>query len=145
MKRYGLTTDHVIGRFEIGHEGGTAAAQVPGGRRLEAVRDPGTGDLLLYSYRTIIAARRRDTGRIAITPRRYSVTTSKVMGKLRRLLEARGYVRTGEVQMVWARVPGRWNGFGPAWHPTGAEHLPFALFSRRSTLEMEALDGTHSL
>jgi hypothetical protein len=145
MKRYGLTTDQVLGRFEIGYEGGTAAAQVPGGRRLEAVKDPGTGDLLLYSYRTIVAARRRDTGRIAVTPRRYSVTTSKVMGKLGRLLAARDYITTGEQQPISAAVPGRWGGFGPAWHATGVELVPFTVYAKRSTIAMEAVDGTHDI
>ena len=138
MRRYGLTTDRVLGRFEIGYEGGTSAAGVPGGRRLEAVRDPDTRDLLLYSYRTIVAARRQvvsddglsETIKIAVTPRRYSVATSKVMGKLNRLLVARGYGLTLEEQVVSTAVPGRWGGYGPAWHATGTELLPFSVWAR---------------
>ena len=59
--------------------------------------------------------------RIALTRRRYSVTTSKLMGHLRGALHTAGYAldTTADPVTIRAAVPGRWGGYGPAWHATG--------------------------
>jgi hypothetical protein len=131
-KHFGFTRNQVIGRWSIGYEAGTASARVPGGRRLEAIRDPGTGDLLLYSYRTVVASLRRD-GAFALTTKTYSRSTSALMSEVRRLLTARGFVKTVEVQNVSTAVPGRWGGFGPAWHATGVDLIPFEVWAQPVT------------
>jgi hypothetical protein len=138
MKRYGLTSEAVVGRWLIGAEGGTAADKVPGGRR---VWSPGpkhepNGGNVLYSYRTIVAVRNRD-GSVALTPKRYSTTTSKLMGKVRRLLVARGYEMSRvERQSVHTAVPGQYGGFGPAWAPSSHETLPFVVWRKPPTCHL---------
>jgi hypothetical protein len=131
-KRYGLSSEQVIGRWMLRQESGTAAAGVPGGRRVSSTgpRIETNGGSALYSYATVVAVANRD-GSVALTPARYSVTTSKLMGKVRRLLTARGYEPTTETQAVWAKHPGRWGGFGPAWAPTAGADLPFEVWRRR--------------
>jgi hypothetical protein len=127
MKRYGLTSEAVVDQWQLGRSAGTSAAKVPGGRRVEAIREKaGTS---LYSYRTIVAVNNAD-GTVAVTPRRYSVTTSKLMGKVQRLLLARGYRPTERTQDVWTAVPGRWGGYGPAWAASSHEALPFVVWER---------------
>lgn len=130
MQRYGLSIDSVIVRFIHGHDGGTAAADVPGGRRVESKRtvfDNRTHDL--YSYRTVQAVRLND-GRIAVTTKKYSRTTTKMVNRLLTRLAIAGYEITGTTIDVQAAVPGRWNGFGLAWHPTGYETLPFVVYHK---------------
>lgn len=131
-------TAGTIARFRIGHVGRTRAEKVPGGRRLTSALAVGgqaqgrTHDLI--SYRTEVATRFVDpiTGLVgfALTPRKYSPTTSKVMSQLRRMLTAAGFEPTGETMSVQTTVPGRWGGYGPAWHATGFEVLPFEVWRR---------------
>ena len=139
MKRYGYTAAQVIDRWSMGQEAGTSRAPVPGGRRLDAERDPVTGDMLLYSYRTIVAVRRQVIAEdglserivFALTTKRYSVSTSKVMGQIRRMLYARGFSTHGQgLQAVWTAIPGRWGGFGPAWAASSHESVPFQVLAR---------------
>lgn len=118
------TTAQVIDAFLQGKELRTRQAPVPGGYRVNSVPDA-DGTVSLYSYRTVVAVRLA-SGEVAITPRKYSRTTSKLLGMLRRQLGA----ATGDVVGVRAAVPGRWGGFGPAWHSTGYEYLPFTIFAR---------------
>ena len=109
----------------------TASAPVPGGCRVSVewqTFEPGMA--ALRSYRTIVAVRLAGRDAVAITPRKYSPTTSKMVGALRRSLAAQGYRQTEETVTVNAAVPGRWGGFGPAWHATGWEALPFAIWTR---------------
>ena len=128
-RKMGLPTGDVVERWIDGHEAGTPAAGVPGGRRVESISNPDTS-VDLFSYRTVVA-RRLGYGAVALTPRRYSVTTSKLMGRVRRALQARGFHPSpGSVVTVEAAVPGRWGGYGPAWHPTGREALPFEVWLR---------------
>lgn len=105
----------------------TPSAPVPGGCRVSVERE--AGRLWLRSYRTTVAVRLATRDAVAVTPRRYSVTTSKLMGRLVRGLAAQGYQPSGEVIEVAANVPGRWGGFGPAWHATGVESLPFVVWA----------------
>lgn len=133
------TADEVLRAFVAGEALRTRAARVPGGRRVSVDREP-DGSLSLYSYRTIVARRLPD-GRIAVTPRRYSVTTSKLLGKLTRLVRgdwssastaiAEAY-NDPELTLieVTVAVPGRWGGYGLPWHPTGRETLPFVVVGR---------------
>lgn len=111
----------------------TPSAPVPGGCRVSMEQD--ANGLNLYSYRTIVARRLYAIDAVAITPRKYSVTTSKMMGRLTRSLAAQGYRPTDETVIVNAAVPGRWGGFGPAWHATGWEALPFVVWTRPSASE----------
>jgi len=106
----------------------TASAPVPGGCRVSV--DQETGRMALRSYRTIVAVRLITRDAVAVTPRRYTVTTSKMLGRLTRSLHAQGYRPTDETVEVSAAVPGRWGGFGPAWHATGWEVLPFVVWTR---------------
>lgn len=121
MTRTVGTTAEVVRAFSEGRALRTATAPVPGGCRVTSEPQP-DGTTALYSYRTIVAIRLPD-GRIAVTPRRYSVTTSRLMGRV-----ARG-TPTGQTVTVATAVPGRWGGFGPAWHPTGTESLPFIVLA----------------
>jgi hypothetical protein len=133
MKHVG-TTDEVIRAFIEGRSMHTAKAPVPGGYRVDSVPDvDNPGEYDLYSYRTIVAHRFADDchgqARIALTTRKYSVTTSKLMGHVRAALVAEGYRPTGEVVMIEAAVPGRWGGFGLPWHATGRETIPFEVYA----------------
>lgn len=93
------------------------------------IEEAGATDL--FSYQTVIA-RRHKNGDVSVTPRKYSTTTSKAQGRLmRRLLET--HEPSGESRKVRAKVPGRWGGFGPAWHPTGWEDLPFVHHRRKKS------------
>lgn len=133
MKRYGYPATDVVRAFVDGREAGTVRAPVPGGRRVDAAHTYGPGGALhLYSYATIVAARRPrphdGVVEIAVTTRRYSVTTSKLMGRLRVALAAAGYEPTSDTALVSAKVPGRWGGFGPAWAPSSHEDLMFQVW-----------------
>jgi hypothetical protein len=123
-KNMGLPAHEVIDRFVAGQVGGTAAAHVPGGLRLRSERR--LAGMTLISYATEVAV--RGDGFVAVTPKRYSPSTSKAMSRLAGALNAAGYRETTEVTPVMAKVPGRWGGFGPAWHPTGQEMLPFTIW-----------------
>ena len=99
----------------------TATAQVPGGCRVSIEGDT------LYSYRTAQAVR-LDEHRIAVTLKRYSVTTSKLIRHLEGALFRAGYRPTVAADTIHAAVPGRWGGFGPAWHATGWENVPAVVY-----------------
>jgi len=118
----------------------TASAPVPGGCRVHVMAD--SEGLALRSYLTTVAVRIAGRDAVALTPRRYSVTTSKLMSQLRGELARQGYRETAETVTVNARVPGRWGGYGPAWHATGWEALPFAVWTRPDWRERTASDGS---
>lgn len=126
------TNEDVMESFLEGKPAKSRAAHVPGGRRM---RSEGTieeaGATNLFSYQTVIARRHKE-GDISVTPRRYSTTTSKAQGKLQRRMIERGYEPSGESRKVRAKVPGRWGGFGPAWHETGWEDLPFVHYRKKA-------------
>ena len=113
------TTDEVLSAFVRGEAKRTAKAPVPGAYRVVSV-DVGAGVTHLFSYNTLVAANLGD-GRFAVTPKKYSVTTSRLVNQLRRMLPP----VSGETVQARAAVPGRWGGFGPAWHPTGYDILDF--------------------
>lgn len=127
--------DDVLSAFLRGEPARSRATHVPGGRRQRvAVSHGEEGAHDLWSYNTIVA-RRHKGGDISVTPRRYSVTTSKMMGRLQRMMEGEGYSPSGESRTVrGVNVPGRWGGWGPAWHATGFEDLPFVHFIKRQKL-----------
>lgn len=115
MTRTVGTSDQVIEAFIAGRHLRTAAASVPGGCRVTS------GGVVLFSYRTAVAWRRED-GVVEITTRKYSVTTSRMLRALESTLRGAGYRPVAVVAGTnAAAVPGRWGGFGPAWHATGYE------------------------
>ena len=122
------TASEVIDAFLSGEPLRTARAAVPGSCRVNA---QATGEL--YSYRTVVATRIEAAGgkalRFAITTRKYSVTTSKLLGQLERALWASGYRPTAELTTIHAAVLGRWGGYGPAWHATGWEDVPAVVWA----------------
>lgn len=133
MRTMGLPASEVIDRFVRGEVGGTAAAVVPGGRRLRSTKHAARRGVTLMSYATEVAFRAEDQTRsgevfVAVTPRRYSPTTSKQMTFLRRALRAAGFVETTETTPALAKVPGRWGGYGPAWAEADYEMLPFVIW-----------------
>ena len=149
MKRTGNSAQ-VIAAFEKGEALRTPKAPVPGGSRVEAtydeVQDPDFGPLrrgVLFSYRTEVAYRPPERDRILVTTKRYSVTTSKLLGHLRRHLARRGWVETQETQEARAAVPGRWGGFGPAWASSPVQTLPFQVWVRDE--DHEADPETHDI
>ena len=85
-------------------------------------------DGTLYSYRTAVAIRRPD-GTFAVTQAKYSQTTSCLVGKLTRALYRAGYREVPPLTTIHAAVPGRWGGFGPAWHATGWEDVPAVIWA----------------
>lgn len=100
----------------------TASAPVPGGCRV-SIEGPN-----LYSYRTVQAVRLSGE-RVAVWPGSgLTVTTSKLLSHLRGALYHAGYRPTAERYDVTWTVPGRWGGFGPAWHATGYEVTPFEVW-----------------
>ncbi len=105
----------------------TCVAAVPGGRRVRIETLP-DGTRALYSYRTIVAIR-EPGGAYALTPRRYGPSTDKLLGRVRTAIERQAFTVDGGTMPVTVAVPGRWGGFGPAWHPTGTETLPFILYT----------------
>lgn len=121
-----FTTGHLVAGY-AGHVTRTPSAPVPGGCRvsLDTQLD---GTVALYSYRTIVAIRTPD-GAFAITPASYGPSTGKLLGRVRRAILARSFKVDGGTIPVTVAVPGRWGGFGPAWHPTGRETLPFVLYT----------------
>ena len=128
MKRTGNSAQ-VIEAFEKGEALRTPKAPVPGGSRVAATfSEPGSRQGVLYSYRTEVAYRNDD--RILVTTKRYSVTTSKMLGHLRGYLVRKGWFVTDEVEFAQAFVPGRWGGFGPAWATSPIETLPFKVWKR---------------
>ena len=128
MTKHVGTTDEVIDAFLAGEALRTGLAPVPGGCRSYADE---AGNL--FSYRTIVAVRKpAERGfamYFALTPRKYTVTTSKLVGQVARRLRRAGYHATEQHVTVSTAVPGRWGGFGPAWHSTGYESLPFVIWS----------------
>lgn len=116
------TTDEVLQAFLTGHDMRTARAPVPGGARVTS--EVFEGDITkLYSYRTLVAVNMGD-GKVAVTTSNYSVTTSRLVNALKRRLQPSV---VGNKDYATA-VPGRWGGFGPAWHPTGVEDVNFDIF-----------------
>lgn len=105
----------------------TPLTDVPGGCRV-SVEDTVRG-LELSSYRTVVAIRLRGRDAVAVTTRRYSVTTSKLVGRIVRDLISRGYQCAPEVLTIATMVPGRWGGYGPAWHATGTDSTPFTVWT----------------
>lgn len=120
------TTQEVVDAFIRGENARTPSAPVPGGHRVTSE----AGEL--RSYRTVVAVRQDVDGivRFGVTTKKYSVTTSKLLGRVVRSINGAGFGHpvTGETVLVEASVPGRWGGFGPAWHPTGVETVPFVVF-----------------
>jgi hypothetical protein len=126
-KRMVYTADEVVDRFvATGETCYTARAGVPSGRRVWA--DP---DGQLRSYRTCIAERLPDGG-IAVGLQRYSVSTSNLQSYLRSSLLRHGYWPSTEDTTIHAAVPGRWGGFGPAWHATGWDEVPARIYRRHA-------------
>ena len=110
----------------------TRSAQVPGGCRV-SVEETVRG-LELSNYRTVVAVCLHGRDAVAITTRKYSPTTSKLVGRIARELAARGYAPQPETLTVATVVPGRWGGFGPAWHSTGWDSTPFVVWTRKPAL-----------
>ena len=106
----------------------TRTAQVPGGCRV-SVEKTASG-LELSSYRTVVAVRLHGRDAVAVTTQKYTVTTSKLVGRIARELRARGYAPQPETLTIATAVPGRWGGFGPAWHSTGWDSTPFIVWTR---------------
>lgn len=139
-RTYGYTASQVVDRFLAGKPGGTAAAPVPGGRRVESMPEPHRPGTALYSYRTIVAVREEQGDQViyALTPRKYGPSTSKLMGRVRAALYSAGYYPQVEqdgspiTQGVYTAVPGRWGGFGPAWAPHPFETLPFQVWKKET-------------
>lgn len=127
MTRTVGTAHDVVTAFVDGRSMRTSSAPVPGGRRIDTAHTP--EGLALYSYRTIVAIRLND-GRIAITPRRYSVTTSKLMGRIVGAMARSGYQATDDIVPILTAIPGRWGGYGPAWASSSHETLPFRVWGR---------------
>lgn len=110
----------------------TPACYVPGGHRVRVEEQP-DGSLFLYSYRTLVAVRRPD-GSFALTTRQYSVSTSKLMGRIERAIRSRSWTPDGgernpTLLHYSAAVPGRHGGYGIPWHPTGVEEPAFVLYT----------------
>lgn len=82
-----------------------------------------------YSYCTEVGARLRG-GSFAVTTKKYSVSTSNHVRKLEDALRASGYSPEDLTVDIETKVPGRWGGYGPAWHPTGYETYPFTVWSK---------------
>lgn len=125
------TADEVIEAFVEGRVMRTPIAPVPGGCRLS------TDGTKLYSYRTEIAERdgTYPGPTVYFGLAKYGPTTSKWQNRLIREMQARGYQPMAEGERtLHAAVPGRWGGFGPAWHPTGWEEVPTVTW-RRPTRE----------
>lgn len=133
MKTMGLTTGEVVDRFIAGQVGGTRSAAVPGGRRLTS-RLSGFGTIELVSYATVVAVRsmpgRADS--LAVTSRKYSPTTTRMLNRLLAALGRAGFQPTEQAVPIAAKVPGRWGGWGPAWAPSDYETLPFTVWARAS-------------
>lgn len=87
------------------------------------------GGSYLLSYNTEIAYW-LDEDRIAVNPKKYSVSTQGHYRALRTALHESGFRETGEIVEQEARVPGRWGGYGLAWAPKSHEVLPFTVWSR---------------
>ena len=141
MARNVGTAPEVVGAFVDAalYPNRTATAPVPGGCRVSVNHE--TGRMALRSYRTIVAVRLITRDAVAVTPQRYTVTTSKMLGRLTRSLHAQGYRPTSETLIVDAAVPGRWGGFGPAWHATGHEALPFVVWTRDGAFHHQHSDS----
>lgn len=122
------TASDVVRAFLDNRAMRTRVAPVPGGTRVSVDREM-DGRLSLYSYRTIVAVRMPD-GRVAITGRKYSVTTSELVGHIVAAAYREGYRETGTVEIIRAAVPGRHGGYGIPWHPTGYELLPFEVMAQ---------------
>ena len=122
------TASEVIDAFLDGRPLRTGAASVPGGCRVSATA---LGEL--YSYRTVVALRLEakdgQAMRFAVTTKKYSVTTSKLLGHVQSALYRAGYREVPPLTTIHAAVPGRWGGFGPAWHATGWENVPAVVWT----------------
>lgn len=132
MARTTGTAREVVQAFMQGESLRTRAAHVPGGRRVTALAGK------LYSYNTLVAA--RVEAQAAVTTRRYSVTTAKLLSRVRSALRQQGYEETVVTVQVEVNNPGRWGGFGPAWGPDYST-VPFVLWTRPETAKHEA--GLH--
>jgi len=119
------TTEDVLRAFLAGQDMRTTKAQVPGGARVTSEVFEG-GITKLYSYRTVVAVNMGDN-KVAVTTHKYSVTTSKLVNALKRSLQP-SVIGTTPFDTA---VPGRWGGFGPAWHPTGVEVVHFDIFEAK--------------
>jgi hypothetical protein len=127
MKLVG-STDQVLSAFLAGESPRqTAAAPVPGGRRLQW-RELGGGARELVSYRSVIAEARN--GHVYVVTRTFSHSSVNVLHRLLRLLALEGYVPKESATVIRSAVPGRWGGYGPAWHATGYEDIPTILYTK---------------
>lgn len=126
------STQDVIDAFIKGYAGVHTARAGNGYYRSSTEYNGHRSQLELYSYGTVIAVRKEIDGkpRIFLNTRKYSVTTSKLQTYIFRSLAFAGYRETGEAIEEEAKVPGRWYGAGPAWHPTGWETLPFTEYKQ---------------
>lgn len=142
------TASEVVDAFVEGRELRTALDQVPGGRRVRSEKIEGR--MVLLSYRTEVAFRsspstiranieaqrigvigaRGPAEYVDVTTRKYSTTTSRLLGRLRQALMAAGYRPTGNYAQHETEVPGRWGGFGPAWAPSNRQVTEFEEWSR---------------
>jgi len=82
----------------------------------------------LYSYCTVIALSEPFLKSVYVTTKKYSVSSTSHTNKLKRELEAQGYVPTERYIQVDAKVPGRWGGHGPAWASSDYESVSFELW-----------------
>lgn len=136
------TQNDVLSAFLRGEHAQSRATHVPGGRRQQSVAstdEEGATDLL--SYRTVVARRHKE-GDISITSRRYSVTTSKMMGRLQGMMTRAGYEPSGETRTVRAQNMGRWGGAGLPWSSSLFDDIPFVHHRRRGEAKKGGLlDG----
>ena len=75
-----------------------------GNKRYNAVNHIGYTDNKLWNYSTVLATVDRETKTADLNTRKYSATTSKIQGMLRRELENAGYtIREiiGETANIW--------------------------------------------
>jgi len=117
-----MTIREVADAFVSGRSA-KAPGRCPGGAYVTSDGD------FFYSYNTEIGVRLRG-GSFAVTTHKYSVSTTNHTRRLEDALRSAGYVPDDMLIDIETKVPGRWGGFGPAWHPTGYETYPFIVWSK---------------
>lgn len=134
------TQDDVLDAFLRGDLAKSRKAQVPGDRR-QSIRFAGSspwsddpedqGGTELFSYNTVVARRSKSGDTVSINPRRYSTTTSKMMGRLQRKMSELGYEPTERTQSVHGvRNMGRWGGWGIPWAERSFDDILFTRHTR---------------